>query len=92
MISFNQLKKTGLALRVMKSDATSSAYFAIGYCGSGVTRSTYLARQLSRRILGSGDHRTAFDDLPFESKPFYKLHLIGILSANVINSKSLCYI
>ncbi|MBT6037142.1 MAG: FAD-binding oxidoreductase [Kordiimonadaceae bacterium] len=46
-------------------------YFAIGYCGSGVTRSIYLARQLSRRILGEGDHQTAFDDLPFKSKPFY---------------------
>jgi len=46
-------------------------YFAIGYCGSGVTRSIYLARQLSRKILGKDDHQTAFDDLPFESKLFY---------------------
>lgn len=46
-------------------------YFAIGYCGSGVTRSIYLARQLSRRILGEDDYQTAFDDLPFKSKPFY---------------------
>lgn len=46
-------------------------YYAIGYCGSGVTRSIYLARQLSRRILGQGDHQTAFDDLGFKSKPFY---------------------
>jgi glycine/D-amino acid oxidase-like deaminating enzyme len=46
-------------------------YYAIGYCGSGVTRSIYLARQLSRKILGQGDHETAFDDLGFKSKPFY---------------------
>ncbi len=46
-------------------------YYAIGYCGSGVTRSIYLARQLSRKILGLGDHHTSFDDLPFETKPFY---------------------
>ncbi len=46
-------------------------YYAIGYCGSGVTRSIYLARQLSRKILGKDDHHTAFDDLPFKSKPFY---------------------
>ncbi|MBL4602269.1 MAG: FAD-binding oxidoreductase [Emcibacteraceae bacterium] len=46
-------------------------YYAIGYCGSGVTRSIYLARQLSRRILGQSDFQTAFDDLSFESKPFY---------------------
>ncbi|MCC3861519.1 NAD(P)/FAD-dependent oxidoreductase [Pseudemcibacter aquimaris] len=46
-------------------------YYAIGYCGSGVTRSIYLARQLSRRILGQENHQTAFDDLGFKSKPFY---------------------
>lgn len=46
-------------------------YYAIGYCGSGVTRSIYLARQLSRKMLGLDDHQTAFDDLGFKSKPFY---------------------
>jgi len=46
-------------------------YYAIGYCGSGVTRSIYMARQLSRRILGKGNHYTAFDDLPFRKKFFY---------------------
>lgn len=46
-------------------------YFAIGYCGSGVTRSIYLASKLARRILDQDDHQTAFDDLTFESKPFY---------------------
>lgn len=46
-------------------------YYAIGYCGSGVTRSIYLARQLSRQILGQDNHQTAFDDLEFKTKPFY---------------------
>ncbi|MDG1438053.1 MAG: FAD-binding oxidoreductase [Emcibacteraceae bacterium] len=46
-------------------------YYAIGYCGSGVTRSIYLARQLSRRILGQSDYQTEFDTLEFNSKPFY---------------------
>jgi glycine/D-amino acid oxidase-like deaminating enzyme len=46
-------------------------HYAIGYCGSGVTRSIYLARQLSRRILGQSDYHTAFDDLKFTAKPFY---------------------
>jgi len=46
-------------------------YYAIGYCGSGVTRSIYLARQLSRKMLGLDDHQTAFDDLGYKSKPFY---------------------
>ncbi len=46
-------------------------YYAMGYCGSGVTRSIYLANKLANRILGIDDYQTAFDDLPFESKPFY---------------------
>jgi glycine/D-amino acid oxidase-like deaminating enzyme len=46
-------------------------YYAMGYCGSGVTRSVYLAYKLANRILGLDDYRTAFDDLPFESRPFY---------------------
>lgn len=46
-------------------------YYAIGYCGSGVTRSIYLAYKLANKILGKEDCRTAFDDLPFETKPFY---------------------
>ncbi len=48
-----------------------SLYFAMGYCGSGVTRTIYLAHKLAKRILGEDGHETAFDDIPFESKPFY---------------------
>ncbi len=46
-------------------------YFAMGYCGSGVTRTIYLAQKLAKRILGEDGYETAFDDLPFETKPFY---------------------
>lgn len=46
-------------------------YYAMGYCGSGVTRSLYFARQLSRKILGQGDSATIYDDLKFSGKPFY---------------------
>lgn len=46
-------------------------FYAIGYCGSGVTRTSYLAKKLASRILGHDDYHTAFDDLPFESKPLY---------------------
>lgn len=47
-------------------------YHAMGYCGSGITRSVYLGRQLARKILGAADHRTAFDDLRFETRPLYR--------------------
>jgi glycine/D-amino acid oxidase-like deaminating enzyme len=47
-------------------------YFAMGYCGSGVARATYFGQKLGYKILNQEERgRTAFDDLPFQSKPFY---------------------
>ena len=47
-------------------------YFAMGYCGSGVARATYFGQRLGHKILDQEeDGRTAFDDLPFQTKPFY---------------------
>jgi len=47
-------------------------HHAMGYCGSGITRSIYFGRQLARKILGQPEHATAFDDLPFETRPLYR--------------------
>jgi glycine/D-amino acid oxidase-like deaminating enzyme len=47
-------------------------WFAMGYCGSGVGRATYFGTKLASKMLGDeGAGRTAFDDLPLETKPFY---------------------
>lgn len=46
-------------------------YYAMGYCGSGVTRATYLGWQLAGQMLGDRDAHTAFNDLQFKGKPFY---------------------
>ncbi len=47
-------------------------YFAMGYCGSGVARATYFGQRLGHKILDQEEEgRTAFDDLPFQSKPLY---------------------
>jgi len=47
-------------------------YFAMGYCGSGVSRASYFGNKLGHKML---DHvelgRTAFDELPFLTKPLY---------------------
>jgi glycine/D-amino acid oxidase-like deaminating enzyme len=46
--------------------------YAMGYCGSGVARATYFGQKLGHKILGQEEKgRTAFDDLPFQTKPFY---------------------
>ena len=46
-------------------------HYAMGYCGSGVGRATYFGHKIALRILGHPESRTAFDDLPFETRPFY---------------------
>jgi len=47
-------------------------YFAMGYCGSGVARSTYFGTKLGYKILGKTERgQTAFDDIPFDGKFLY---------------------
>jgi glycine/D-amino acid oxidase-like deaminating enzyme len=46
-------------------------HFAMGYCGSGVARASYFGHKLGHKMLGSADGATAFDDLPFETRPLY---------------------
>ncbi|RLA25095.1 MAG: FAD-binding oxidoreductase [Gammaproteobacteria bacterium] len=46
-------------------------HYAMGYCGSGVTRALYFARQLSRKLLGEDDSATIYDDLKFKTMPLY---------------------
>ncbi len=46
-------------------------FYAMGYCGSGVARSTYFGTRLGHKILGDGNGTTAFDDLLFETHPLY---------------------
>lgn len=46
-------------------------YYAMGYCGSGVTRATYLGWQLAGQMLGDRDSHTAFNDLEFKGRPLY---------------------
>ena len=47
-------------------------WYSMGYCGSGVARATYFGTKLGHKILGNGEAgRTAFDDMPMPTKPFY---------------------
>jgi glycine/D-amino acid oxidase-like deaminating enzyme len=45
-------------------------HFAMGYCGTGVSRSTYFGHKIALQILGDAEGRTAFDDISFPSHPF----------------------
>ena len=44
-------------------------FHAMGYCGTGVVRSTYFGHKIALRMLGDPEGRTAFDDLEFRSYP-----------------------
>ncbi len=46
-------------------------FYAMGYCGSGVARSSYFGTKLGLKMLGKEEGATAFDDLPFETRPLY---------------------
>lgn len=60
--SFDELMHTG---------RHDGMYYAMGYCGSGVGMASYLGMRLGQRVLGLAEGATAFDDLPFQTRPFY---------------------
>ncbi len=46
-------------------------HYATGYCGSGVSMASYLGMRTGQRVLGLKEGRTAFDNLPFPTRPLY---------------------
>lgn len=60
--SFDELVHTG---------QHDGIHYAVGYCGSGVSMASYLGMRLGQKVLGLREGRTALDDLPFPTRPFY---------------------
>jgi glycine/D-amino acid oxidase-like deaminating enzyme len=48
-------------------------YYALGYCGTGVSRATYFGNRIALQLLGRSEGRTAFDDLAFPSFPVHSV-------------------
>jgi glycine/D-amino acid oxidase-like deaminating enzyme len=47
-------------------------FYALGYCGSGVARSSFFGTKLGHKMLGNVEEGAcAFDDLPFKTRPLY---------------------
>ena len=46
-------------------------HYALGYCGSGVGMASYLGMRMGQQVLGLPQGGTAFDGLPFPTRPFY---------------------
>ncbi len=47
-------------------------HYAMGYCGAGVGMASYLGMRVGQQVLGLKEGRTAFDALPFETRPLYR--------------------
>ncbi len=46
-------------------------HYAMGYCGSGVGMAGYLGMRMGQQVLGLEQGATAFDDIPFPTRPLY---------------------
>ena len=47
-------------------------YYSMGYCGSGVSLSSYFGTRIGQQLLGLAEGRTGLDGLTFETRPFYR--------------------
>jgi glycine/D-amino acid oxidase-like deaminating enzyme len=46
-------------------------YYCMGYCGQGVPTAPYFGRRIGQQMVGHSEGRTALDDLPFPTRPYY---------------------
>ncbi|MGI9405153.1 MAG: NAD(P)/FAD-dependent oxidoreductase, partial [Hyphomicrobiaceae bacterium] len=56
---------------LMHTGHDNGLYYAVGYCGSGVGMSSYLGMRVGQQAAGLEDGTTAFDHIPFPTRPFY---------------------
>ena len=49
----------------------NGVHYAMGYCGSGISLSSYLGSIMGSQISGETDRRSAFMDLKFPTRPLY---------------------
>jgi glycine/D-amino acid oxidase-like deaminating enzyme len=46
-------------------------YYAMGYCGSGVSLATYFGMKIGQQVLGKAEGRSPLDNVPFQTRPLY---------------------
>jgi glycine/D-amino acid oxidase-like deaminating enzyme len=57
---------------MMRSGVHEGVHYALGYCGSGVGMAGYLGMRIGQQVLGLKEGATAFDNLRFDTRPFYQ--------------------
>lgn len=53
-------------------------WYAAGYCGTGVSRSTWFGHKVALKILGKDEGKTVFDDLPLSPFRFRRAAPLGV--------------
>lgn len=56
---------------LMHIGVNEGVHFAMGYCGSGVGMASYLGMRLGQQTLALPEGKTAFDGIPFPTRPLY---------------------
>ncbi|MGA2188934.1 MAG: FAD-binding oxidoreductase [Steroidobacteraceae bacterium] len=46
-------------------------HYCMGYCGQGVPLAPHFGRRIGQQMVGLEEGRTALDDLPFPTRPYY---------------------
>jgi glycine/D-amino acid oxidase-like deaminating enzyme len=46
-------------------------HYCMGYCGSGVSLSTYFGWKIGLQVLGRSEGKSVLDGIPFPTRPFY---------------------
>jgi glycine/D-amino acid oxidase-like deaminating enzyme len=46
-------------------------YYAMGYCGSGVSLASYFGMRIGQKLLGKPEGKTPFDNCVFQTRPLY---------------------
>ncbi len=62
---------------------SGGVHYALGYCGTGVSRSTYFGQKIALQVAGSPQGRTAFDDLAF---PAYPVRAAAVAAVPVVEA------
>ncbi|WP_169566365.1 NAD(P)/FAD-dependent oxidoreductase [Sneathiella limimaris] len=56
---------------LMNAGEEDNLYYAMGYCGSGVGMAGYLGMKTGLKVAGKAEGKTAFDNVPFQTRPLY---------------------
>ena len=64
-------------------ETSDGIHYALGYCGTGVSRATWFGHKIALQVLRDPEGRSAFDDLTFPSHP---LHFVAAPAVPIVET------